>query len=274
MFIKISVEEIKEALSGNSYHTPADAPRYLGDRLLFNSRWWFYVRFAGIVIGSSRLARKGKYDDEAWYKSSFMVLRHIEGCGGRFHIEGLDNLRKSDAPLVIVGNHMSTLETVVLPSLIAPLRPLTFVVKESLAQGKIFGPVMRSRKPILVGRKDPREDLKTVLEQGKKILENGRSLVIFPQSTRTLDFDPKQFNSLGIKLAKRAGVEILPLAIKTDFWGDSKIIKGFGKLNRKIPIRMTFGEPLTIEGNGKEEHAKVVDFITSQLDRWKHEKAK
>jgi len=269
MFIKISDSEIKEKLSGNSYHTPETLPRYLGDRLFCNSRWWFYLRFSGVVIGSSRMARKGIYDDEAWYRSSFTVLHHLERCGARFHIEGLDYLRQSQDPIVIVSNHMSTLETVVLPGLIAPFRPLTFVVKDSLAKGKVFGPVMRSRNPILVSRKDPREDLKAVMEQGVKILGNGRSLVIFPQSTRLPEFDPKQFNSLGIKLAARANVKILPLAIKTDFWGDSKIIRGFGKLYRERPVYLKFGEPLTVEGNGKEEHNRILAFITENLAQWK-----
>ena len=37
--------------------------------------------------------------------------------------------RGLDGPAVIVGNHMSTLETFALPGLVVPFKPLTFVVK-------------------------------------------------------------------------------------------------------------------------------------------------
>ena len=264
-----TIKTIRDIFSGDTYDTAEDKRRYPGDRIFFNSRWWFYFKFAGVVIKSSRLAVKGKYDDEQWIKSSFRVFRHIEGCGGRFHIKGLDNLRKGDKPLVIVSNHMSTLETVIFPCIITPFRPLTFVVKDSLVKGPVFGPVMRSRNPVVVGRRNPREDFRTVITQGKEILNKGVSVVIFPQSTRSIDFVPEKFNSLGIKLAKKAGVEILPAAIKTDFWGESKVIKGFGPLKREKPICMTFGEPMSIKDNGKEEHRQIIAFISSHLDKWK-----
>ena len=260
---------IKDIFSGDTYDTPEDTPRYRGDRLFFNSRWGFYLRFARVVLNSSRLAVKGKYDDQQWIKSSFRVFKHIEGCGGRFHIDGLDNLRKTGEPLVIVSNHMSSLETVIFPCIIAPFRPITFVVKDSLVKGPVFGPVIRSRNPIVVGRVNPREDFRLVTTGGKETLARGLSLIIFPQSTRSTRFIPGKFNSLGIKLAKNAGVKILPMAIKTDFWGESKRIKGFGPLNREKPIYMTFGEAMTINGNGKEEHRQIIEFITSHLEKWK-----
>ena len=46
-----------------------------------------------------------------------------------------------------------------------PGRPVTFVVKESLETMPIFGPVMRSRKPVTVGRENPREDMQKAFDQ-------------------------------------------------------------------------------------------------------------
>jgi 1-acyl-sn-glycerol-3-phosphate acyltransferase len=265
----MNVETAREAFSADSYHTPENTRRYVGDRILFHSRWWFYLCFASVVIHSSRLAIKGKYDDEAWIKSSFRVFQHIEGCGGRFHIRGLDNLKKIQEPLIIISNHMSTLETIIFPCLMVPFRPITFVVKEVLVKGRLFGPIMRSINPITVSRTNPREDFRAVLDQGKKILEKGFSVVIFPQASRRVEFVPEQFNSLGIKLAKNTGVKVLPTAIKTDFWGNSPYLKGFGPLDRKKPIYITFDEPMTVKGNGKEEHQQIIRFISSHLEEWK-----
>lgn len=260
---------MKSYFPDDSYDTPEDTPRYLGDRLLLNSRWGFYLRFIKIIVKASKLAVKGLLDNKEWVKASLNVFKAIERFGGRFHLKGIDNLGKSKEPVVIISNHMSTLETVIFPCIIVPFRPTTFVVKESLVTRPIFGPIMRSREPIVVGRTNPKEDLIKVLTEGQMILEKGTSLVIFPQSTRHIHFDPEKFNSLGIKVAKRAGVKVIPAAIKTDFWGNSKhFIKDLGPIDRKKPIHMTFGEPMEIKGSGKEEHKEIIEFIASNLSKW------
>jgi 1-acyl-sn-glycerol-3-phosphate acyltransferase len=166
---------------------------------------------------------------------------------------------------------MSTLETMVLPCIIQPLKGTTFVVKRSLLTMPVFGHVMRSRDPIALGRTNPRDDLKVVLEEGVRKLQNGRSIIIFPQSTRSVEFRPEEFNSLGIKLAARAGVPVLPVALKTDAWGNGKYIKEFGPIDNRKIVRFAFGQPIRIEGRGAEEHGKVVEFIREKLAEWSRE---
>jgi len=258
----------------NNYDTPENTPRSWADRFFLNSRLWFFLKFFGIIFRSRSYAVKGIYDDVMWAKSSFDVFRLIERTGGRFHLAGIDNLHKNSEPVVIISNHMSSLETIVFPSIIAPFRRVTFVVKEELIRAKIFGPIMRSRKPIVVGRKDPRQDLQAVLTDGTRLLQDGCSIIIFPQSTRHLDFNPEKFNSLGVKLAKRAGVNIIPTAIKTDFWGNGKHIRDVGPISRQKPIHMEFGEPSAISGNGSQEHLKTIEFIQTRLSKWKAEEQK
>lgn len=252
----------------DQYDTPEDMPRAIGDRILLGSRWWFYFQFAKIIFRCRSYAVKGIYDYGLWAETSLDVLRAIERSGGRFKIQGLDQLRNLKEPVVIIGNHMSTLETVVLPSIIAPFMPFTFVVKDKLVQGPVFAPIMKSRDPIVVGRTNPRHDLETVFTKGTEILSKGISVVIFPQSTRRVKFSPEQFNSLGIKLAKRAGVKALPLALKTNFWGNGKILKGFGSLDRSKTVHFAFDAPLTIYGNGASEHEKTINFIKDRLRQW------
>lgn len=256
---------MKPYFTGSTYDTPDDLPRRLGDRLFFNTRWYFVSSYLKEVIKASSQTRKGIYDKPAWVKSSYNVMRLIEGCGGRFHLRGLENLHKCQGPVVFISNHMSTLETFVFPCIIAPLMDITFVVKQSLVKMPLFGPVMRSRNPIVVTRRNPREDFETVLTEGKKLLAGGVSVIIFPQGTRSVSFNPAEFNSLGIKLARAAGVPVVPVAIKTDFWGNGKYLKDFGPLHRDEPIWMVFGEPLKVQGNGKEEHQRVIEFIEKNL---------
>lgn len=253
------------------YDTPGNTPRALGDRLLLSSRWWFYLKFIGIIFKSRSYALKDIYDDELWAKTSFEVFQRIEQAGGRFHLRGIDNLHQNDEPLVIISNHMSTLETIIFPCIIAPFRQVTFVVKQELVEARLFGPIMRARNPIVVGRADPRRDLLAVMTEGQELLNKGHSIIIFPQSTRHTRFNPDQFNTLGIKLAIRAGVRVLPAAIKTDFWGNGKRIKDLGPIDRKKPIHMVFGQPISITGKGSEEHKKIINFIQTNLNKWSKE---
>jgi len=132
----------------------------------------------------------------------------------------------------------------------------------------VFKHIMRARNPITVGRTNPREDLKAVLEGGEERLKRGVSLVIFPQTTRTPVFDPAEFNTIGVKLAKRAGVPVVPIALLTDAWGNGKRLKEFGRIDPSKKAHFAFGEPMTIAGRGDEEHQKIIEFITGKLQEW------
>jgi len=163
---------------------------------------------------------------------------------------------------------MSTLETMVFPGIIAPFREVTFVVKDSLVKHPFFGAVMRSRNPIVVSRENSREDLMIVINKGMELLAKGISVVIFPQSTRNTEFHTSEFNSLGVKLAGRAGVPVVPVAIKTDFWENGGIFKDLGPISRNKPVYIEFSNPMKITGNGKDENQKIIDFISAKLKSW------
>ena len=228
----------------------------------------FYTKAFGVVRRAAKLARQGLYDNRQWIGSSITTVRALESVGGRFDCQGLEIVQRLASPCVFIGNHMSILETFVLPCLIVPHRNVTFVVKESLITYPLFGHVMRSRNPVVVGRDNPREDLKTVLEEGQKRLEADISIVIFPQTTRSVEFDPKKFNTLGVKLAKRCNVPVVPFALKTDAWGLGRHIKDFGPIRPEKTVHIHFGEPMAVGGSGKEEHNTVVAFIEKNLAEW------
>lgn len=253
----------------DAYHTENNTPRLFLDRLSFNTRLFFMGNYFSIVLKARSAALKDQYGTEAWARSSYDVFKLIEGCGGRFHFTGLENLQKCQGPVVFISNHMSTLETMVFPCIIAPLMNVTYVVKDSLVNHPFFGPVMRSRNPVVVSRQNSRADFQIVMQKGQELLANGISIIVFPQNTRTVEFVPKEFNTLGVKLASHAKVQVVPIAIKTDFWGIGKYIKDLGPINRSKPIHMAFGEPLSIKGTGKEENKTIIEFISSHLEKWK-----
>ncbi len=259
----------KGYFDSTSYHSPEKKHLSFTEKILLDNRLYFIFKYGAIVLRTRKEAIRKEYDTKAWTDSSFEIFRFIENTGGKFHITGMENITKSAGSVLFISNHMSTLETMILPSIIGPHKELTFVVKESLVKHPLFGDVMRSRNPIVVGRTDPRKDLEAVMNGGVELLHNGISIVIFPQSTRSVEFKPEEFNSLGVKLAKKAGVDVVPIALKTDFWGNGKLIKEAGPLDSHKPIHIKFGEPISITGNGKVDNQRIIDFIQSSLEEWK-----
>jgi 1-acyl-sn-glycerol-3-phosphate acyltransferase len=258
-------------LEGDFYTTPPRHPSFFFRTFPSIA---FYISDVSVVLRASRKAKRGRYDTTDWCKSSMEILRALERVGVIVEIAGMNFFKQTDGPCVFIGNHMSTLETFVLPTIIAPFKDATFVVKKSLVEYPVFRYVMRSRDPVTVGRSNPRDDLRAVLEGGTERLKAGRSVIIFPQTTRTPVFDPEQFNTIGIKLAKKACVPVVPFALKTDAWGNGKIFKDYGRIDPSKKVHFAFGRPLMIKDRGVEEHQEVVDFIKGKLKGWETEDQK
>ena len=252
--------------TNDEYHSPPRRPGWFAR--LFPTVV-FYFRFCMIILRASRKAKRSQYDNTEWSRSSLEVLHALEEVGIEVEITGIHHLEQLDTPCVVVGNHMSTLETGVLPVIIQPFRDVTFVVKHSLLTYPVFRHVMRSRNPVAVSQTNPREDLVTVLKEGTKRLKQGISMIVFPQGSRTSSFVPEGFNTIGVKLAHKAGVPIVPLALKTDAWGNGRLIRDFGKIDPTKKVRFAFSEPLWIEGRGTEQQQAAIDFIQRKLAEWK-----
>ncbi|MBF0318029.1 MAG: 1-acyl-sn-glycerol-3-phosphate acyltransferase [Nitrospirae bacterium] len=229
----------------------------------------FYPTMAAVVCHGSFLARYARfYGHPGVCMSSRGILIGLEAAGVRFDICGLDNVMNLKGPCVIIGNHMSVLETLAMPAIIGGYKDITFVIKKELATYPVFRHLLMSMNPIVVSRSNPREDLTAVLTKGCELLASGRSLVIFPQSSRSVDFDPKVFNTIGIKLAIRANVPVIPLALKTDAWGNGKQIKDFGVIDPGKTVYLAFGQPMYIKNRGIEQHQCIIEFITEKLKQW------
>ncbi|MEE9429460.1 MAG: lysophospholipid acyltransferase family protein [Melioribacteraceae bacterium] len=234
----------------------------------FLQRLSFYPKVLSIFLGANLKTKRNIYNRFNWIATSLQIFDTLESVGVKFEITGMDNLRLLNGPVVFVSNHMSMLETLILPGLIQPLNPLVFVTKKQLSSMPIFGPLNVARHNIIVGRENPREDLKTVMEEGASRIKNGKSILIFPQKTRTSKFDASSFNTLGIKLARRNKVKILPIAVITDAWTNGKYLKDFGEIDLNKKVYFEFGKPLEIEGNGSEQHKIILKFIEQKFRDW------
>jgi 1-acyl-sn-glycerol-3-phosphate acyltransferase len=141
----------------------------------------------------------------AWSACVQTALRWI--CGIRIDIEGREHL--PDIPCVVMAKHQSAFETIAMPQLIPPF---VWVLKRELFYIPVFGWALWALNAIAIRRSQPREALKQVLVQGKRFLEAGRWVVIFPEGTRSMPGESGQYQASGIMLAQQAGAGILPMA--------------------------------------------------------------
>jgi 1-acyl-sn-glycerol-3-phosphate acyltransferase len=265
---KMDSDQFRQIINnGHGYQSPA--------RRLFLARhlpgWRVFIYYARITMAfvSARLdGYRGKLTNERWLKASIKCLKAVESAGGRLNISGLEGIAKYKGPVVFIANHMSILETIILPSFTLVFNDVSFIIKNELRNYPIIGGVMKALNLIAVYRQNPREDLKIVLNEGHHRIRQGCSVIIFPQATRSTVFDPKNFNTLGVKLARKAGVPVVPIALKTDFHGTGRWIKDIGPINPKRPLHFKFGNPTAVVGNGHATHQHVVEFISQNLKFW------
>ena len=207
---------------------------------------------------------------DKWAHYCFAALRKAEALGTKVTADGWENARDHKGPVVYLCNHMSTLETILLPFTLLTFGPFNVVVKASLAHLPFLGRAAVHMGLVPIGRKSPREDLMTIFCVGVERIAQGNSMLIFAQGTRQPVFARKGWSSIGAKLAEKAGVPVMPIAVKTDIQPtrpDGKgWLKDFGTVDPSKEIRMRCGPVLT--GSSKEMHAASFDWIKAQLDEW------
>ncbi len=210
--------------------------------------------------------------EKEWSDFGLRVLRLVERIGGYVSIEGFEHIKDVGSPVIWVSNHVSSLETYLFPAILMSWPGLIIVLKESLVRYPLFGSVVRSVDPIRVQRKNAIEDLRKVLHDGTAGIQAGRSALIFPQGARRRNFDPTTFNTLGTKLALRAKVPVVPIAVSTDFLRIGKLHRdATSSVHPASPVRIACGPVIPYELGQAEVQRRSVDFIVSKLTQWQEE---
>lgn len=250
-----------------SYRTPADLSFGVADHLLGRFDWWYHAILSHKVITCGRLARNGMLTDALWAEKCLQAMQCVERCGGQVDIVIEPGVAEA-VPCVYAANHMSVLETVILPAILLAFAHPAVVVKESLLRYPALHHILKATGVISVSRSDPRQDLQTVMKEGLHALKNGTPVLIFPQATRNPVFDVSLFNSLASKLARKAGVPLVPIALKTDFCGIGPVVKEFGKIHRSRTVHFHLGTPLSTDGNARAVHEESLRFLAETLRGW------
>lgn len=215
----------------------------------------------------------GKLNTDKWAEFCFSTVTMPESLGMNVELEGWGDRAAYKGPVVYLCNHMSTYETILLPPVLLTYGPFNVVTKASLTHLPFLEKAAAHMGLVGIGRKNPKADLMALFEIGGKKISEGSSFLIFPQGTRNPVFERRHFSSIGAKLAEKAGVPIVPLAIDSRCMPTrekgllSKVFKDFGTVDTSCDIRLAAG-PLIPCGKSRDMHEACFDWIASKLESW------
>ena len=186
----------------------------------------------------------------AYARSVLVVLRW--SCGLDYRVEGRENLPSGNHVALI--KHASTWETVAQMVL---LPPQVWVLKRELTWLPAFGWGLMLLNAIALNRSAGGSAVKSVLEQGKLRLAEGKWIVIFPEGTRMPPGQTRRYGASGALLAAENGRYIVPVAHDAGyFWPRRGLIKKPGM------IRVVIGPPIATAGRDPREiNAEAQEWI-------------
>ena len=142
---------------------------------------------------------------------------------------------------ILVANHSSHADTAVLLAALPPRAQLVFAA----ASDYWFDvPVRRFLITSLAGglpvRRTDGGTYAALLTAVKPALAQGRTVVIFPEGTRTRDGTMREFRSGALHLARDCGVPIVPVAIL----GTGDVLPANGRYSPSHPMEVRFTDPV------------------------------
>ncbi len=147
-----------------------------------------------------------------------------------FEIRGKENI-PTDRNYIVAAKHQSAYETLKLHHLFGDP---TIVLKKELLNIPLFGSFLNKLDIIAIDRSNKEEAMKSIVEGAKRMQDQGRPIVIFPQGTRVAinaTAKEKPYKGGTVKMYNHTDMPIIPLALNSGmFWGRNSFTKKPGKV--------------------------------------------
>lgn len=230
---------------------------------------WFFKFFTGLANARFKLSKVKKMivkgDEEKASRLAFETAKGwsknmVENAGGDIEVIGHDHIPAG--PVLFVANHQGNFDIPILLGFID--KPKGFIAKIELKKFPLINEWMEYIDCIFMDRSSVRQSLKAIKE-GVGKLEDGKSLVIFPEGTRSRDGKLREFKAGSLKLATKSGVPIVPVAIdgSVDMMEKKKVII------KPAKVRLVISKPIYTKDIDREReknlHLEVRDIIEKNL---------
>ncbi len=153
------------------------------------------------VVGAARL----------WLKGALVLLRLV--CGLGYRIEGRENL--PDGPFLIAAKHQSAWDTMIFHQLVADP---AYILKKELLRLPFVGWYLWKHGMIAIDRAAGMKALKQMVEESKAAAAEGRTVIIFPEGTRTAPGERQPYHTGVAMLYGSLGVPVVPVALNSGLY--------------------------------------------------------
>jgi len=156
------------------------------------------------LAGNGKRRRLNDWVVHWWAKLSLLLA----GCRPR--LLGASLLPPPGQTVVYVPNHTSYFDILLLSGFVP--RPFKYLSKSEILDIPVVGTGMRLAKHVFLKRNDIRSTIE-VADTCVQRLQDGNSMVLFAEGTRSLDGTLKKFKKGAFQMAKAAGVPVVPVSI-------------------------------------------------------------
>ena len=182
-------------------------------------------------------------------------------------------------PAIYVANHLGYVD----PMAILSVVPCAPIAKEEIGEWPIVGQALRELGVMMVYRHDPYSGAR-VLRNTIRTLEQGVSVLAFPEGTTTEGHDVLRLRRGVFGVARRLGVPIVPIVVRHDTrevcWvGDDDFLPHYVRTTSRpmIGTRLVFGDPIDpgVEPDARElaRHTRAVLRTMLARERTQHGRA-
>ncbi len=179
--------------------------------------------------------------------------------GVRLDIRGTENV-DPDASYVVVSNHQSTFD--IMAHFIALPVPIRFLAKKELFSAPLLGWALKAMSMVPVDRTS-RGVYRQIEEGALHIAELGKSIIVYPEGTRTRDGNLLPFRRGAFAIAIHTGLPILPTTVRGahEAWlPRARRIDGG-------PITIAIGPPIPTEGLSDADVDSLRDQTKAAIQR-------
>lgn len=206
------------------------------------------------------LETKKAYRKRVYKLMQDLSRKMMHAAGATMVVKGRENLPK-EGPVVYMATHKGLFDSPVMALVVENDSPI-FIGKEETKKMPIFGTWFDATGSIYLARDDMKKSLQAILK-GIDELKNGQSIVIFPEGSRMKGKEMGSFKAGSFKLATKANVPIVPIAIQNTY----KILEEKGKI-QKTTVYVNIGKPIDVPSLTAEEKKKLpqnVEDIVREL---------
>lgn len=159
---------------------------------------------------------------------------------------------------VVVANHESFCDVLVLLAHL-PMQ-VRFLAKRSVFRVPILGWSIAAAGFIPVDREE-RSRSAAAVDAALRRLKGGRSVVVFPEETRTRSGELLPFKKGAAHLALKSGLPILPLGLAGTF----RVLPRGTLLITPGPVVLAVGDPIETAGRSPRERAALTDEVKARV---------